>query len=96
VNIEELNTKLFAVATQCLDLFSGSCVSDWKTAIGGRDVVIDSAESKIRASYLSACLAQTIKRLRRRHLMNEVQIDVEERGLTTRFTNNVRLPEFLE
>jgi hypothetical protein len=58
--------------------------------------VIDSAESKIWASYVSTCLAQTFKRLRRCHLMNEVQIDVEERGLATRFTNNVRLPEFLE
>jgi hypothetical protein len=58
--------------------------------------VIDSAESKIRASYFAACLAQTVKRLRRRHLVNEVQIDVKESWLATCFTNNVRLPEFVE
>jgi hypothetical protein len=96
VNIEELNAKFFAVSPQCFDLLRRGRVSDRETAIGSGDVVIDSAESKIRASYFAACLAQTIKRLRRRHLVNEVQIDVKERRLTTHFTNNVRLPKLVE
>jgi hypothetical protein len=96
VDIEELNAKLFAVSSQCFDLLRRGRVSDWQVAIGSGDVVIDSAESKIRASYFAACLAQTVKRLRRRHLVNEVQIDVKESWLATRFTNNVRLPEFVE
>jgi hypothetical protein len=64
VDIVELNAKLFAVATECFNLIGRSCIRDWETAIGCGDVVIDSAESKIRASYFSTCLAYAIKRLR--------------------------------
>jgi hypothetical protein len=57
VNIEELNTKLPAIAPQCVDLLRRRCISDRETAIRRGNVVIDSAESKIRASYFAACLA---------------------------------------
>ena len=50
VNIEELNAKLLAVSAQRFDL-----PQPWhpRDCIGGGNVVIDSAESKIRASYFS-------------------------------------------
>ena len=78
VNVEKLNTKLFAVSPERFDLISGDGVSNWQTAIRRWDVVIDSTESEIRASDFATCLAQSIKRLWRRHFVNEVQIDVEE------------------
>src|ERR1044072_6979400 len=96
VDVVELNAKLVTVSAQWLDFISGNSVSDRKTAIGGRNVVIDRGESEIRASHLAACLAQTVKRLRRRHLVNEVQIDVKERALAARFAHDMRLPEFIE
>ena len=76
---------------QCLDLRRRGGVGDRQTAIGSWHVVIDSAESKIRTSHFSTCLAQAIKRLRRRYLVNEMKIDVKECRLTTRFTNDVRV-----
>jgi hypothetical protein len=57
VNVEELNAKLPAVAPQRFDLLRRRCISDRETAIRRGNVVIDSAESKIRASYFAACLA---------------------------------------
>src|SRR4029079_9158004 len=57
VDVVELNAKLVAVSTQCLDLIGGRRVSDGQTAIGGGNVVIDGAESEIRASHFAACLA---------------------------------------
>src|SRR5688572_24128716 len=57
VNIKELNAKLLAVSAQCFDLLRSRSVRDRQTAIGGRNVVIDGAESKIRASYFSARLS---------------------------------------
>ena len=72
VDVEELNAKLFAVSTECLDLIRGNGIGNWQTAIRGGDVVIDSAESEIRASHFAICLTQSIKRLRRRHLVNEM------------------------
>jgi len=57
VDIEELNAKLVAVSAQCLDLIGRDSVSDRQTAIGGRYVVIDGAESEIRTAHLAACLA---------------------------------------
>jgi hypothetical protein len=58
--------------------------------------VIDSAEGEIRASHFSIRLTQSSKRLRRRHLVNEMKIEVEERGFATGFAHNVGPPEFVE
>ena len=96
VDVEELNSKLFAVSTECLDLIRGNRIGDRQAAIRSWNVVIDGAESEIRASHFAARLTQSVKRLRRRHLVNEMEIDVEERGLTTGFTNDVSLPELVE
>ena len=57
MNIEELNTKLLAIFAQCFDLLRSRSVRDRQAAIGGRNVVVDGAESKIRASYFSARLS---------------------------------------
>jgi len=74
----------------------GNRIGDWESAIGGWDIVIDSAESEIRASHFSVRLTQSVKRLRRRHLVNEMKIDVEECGFTSCFTHNVSLPQLVE
>jgi hypothetical protein len=57
VNIEELNAKFPAVSAQRFDLLRSRGIRDGQTAIGGRNVVIDGAKSKIGTSYFSARLA---------------------------------------
>ena len=94
--VEELNSKLFAVSTECLDLSRRNRICDRQVAICSWNVVIDGAESEIRASHFAVRLTQSVKRLRRRHLVNEMEVDVEKRGLTISFTNDVSLPELIE
>ena len=44
----------------------------------------------------STTMAQSIKCLRRRYIVKEMEIDVEKRGLSMRHANEVRLPQFVE
>ena len=96
MDIVELNTEVFAVSTQSFNLIRGDRIDNRQAAICGWNVVIDGAESEIWASHLAARLTQSIKRLRRRHLVDEMEIDVKKRGLAGRFTNNVRGPKLVE
>jgi hypothetical protein len=96
VNVEKLNAEFFTVSTQSFDLISRDGVSYWQASIRCWDIVIDRAEREICAAHFSTRLAQSIKRLRRRDLVNEVQIDVEESWFTTRFTHDMGVPEFVE
>ena len=96
VNVKQLDAKLFAVAAQCFDLIGRDRVGDRQTAIGRRHVVVHRPEGQGGTANSSARLPQTIKRLGRRDLMNEVQIDIKERRLALRLTNDVRLPQFVE
>ena len=96
VNVEQLNAKLFAVASQRFDLIGRDCIGDRQTAIRRRHVVIDRAKRQIRTAHTTACLSQTVKSLGRRDLVDEVEIDVEQRRLALRLTNDVSLPEFIE
>jgi hypothetical protein len=57
--------------------------------------MVNGSEREIRTTHLAARLSQTVKGLRRRDLVNEVQIDVEQRRLALRLTHDVRLPEFV-
>ena len=95
-NVEQLDSKLFAVLTQSFDLIRGHRIGNRQAAIRGWNVVIDGAESEIRASHFATGLTQSVKRLRRRHLVDEMEIDVEKRGFTTGFANNVCGPKFVE
>jgi hypothetical protein len=47
-------------------------------------------------TQLAARQAKTLKGLRRGNLVNQMEIDVEDRRLACRFRNEVLLPYFLE
>src|SRR5262249_17452041 len=72
VNIEELNAKLFAVSPESLDLCRRDCIGNRQAGIRGREIVIEGAESESWASHFPARLPQSIKRLWRRYLVNEM------------------------
>jgi hypothetical protein len=58
--------------------------------------VIDGGHCEIRTSNLSPRRAQSVKRLRRSYLVNEMQIDVEQRRLSGGGAHHVSIPEFVE
>jgi hypothetical protein len=58
--------------------------------------VIRRRDGQIRAAHATIRNAQSLKRLRRSHFMNEMQIDVKESGLIFRLADYVRVPKFFK
>ena len=95
-HVEELNAELAAVLAQRLDLLRGDGFEDGKRERRRRIVVIDGGDGAFRAANLAPCGAQTIEGLRRSDLVNQVQVDVNQRRLIAGLANYVLVPDFLE
>src|SRR5919109_2390149 len=67
------------------------------TGVGG-NVVVGGRKRAVRPARLPAREPQTLERLRRGHLVNQVQVDVDERSaaLPRRWADFVELPDLLE
>ena len=61
-----------------------------------RHVVIDRREGPIRSPDGSSRLPQTVERLRRGHLVNEVAVDVQECPAAGKVGDDVLVPDFIE
>ena len=62
---------------------------------GGRHVVVHRRDREVGAPHAAAREAQPVERLRRRHLVHEVEIDVEEIGLALGVMDDVVRPDLL-
>jgi hypothetical protein len=92
----EPQAELGAVAVQRVKLLLGDRVFDRQRAVGRRHVVVGCGDRQIGAADLPAGEAQALERLRRRHLMDEMQVDVEQRRFACGLADDVVLPDFLE
>ena len=96
------DAELGAVALERLDLLAREVVADRVEAgalarVGG-DVVVGGRERAVGPAHLAAGEPQPLERLRRGDLVDEVQVDVEQRGaaLALGRPHLVRLPDLLE
>jgi hypothetical protein len=98
LHVEELDAELGAVAAQRLDLRVGDLVGDDEAIVRGgrRHVVIDRGDVAIGTAQLAVGEAKAIERLGRRDLMDQLDVDVEDRRLTCGFRDQVLLPDFFE
>ena len=83
-----------AVLAQCLDLRTADEIDDraWRRG----DVVVLGRDGEVGASYRPFGSAQPVERLRARHLMEQVQVDVEQVGSAgCRLTHNVGVPDLV-
>ncbi len=97
VHVVKLDAEVSAVLAQRGNLFGCDLVDDIEPAFdGGRHVVIDGGDGAIGPAHLAAGETQAFKRLRRRDLVHQLQIDVEQRGLALGLDHYVLLPDFLE
>src|SRR5204863_6227607 len=74
------DAEFAAVSFERLDLYPGELVRDHvghRRAVG-RDVVIGGRNGLVGASHLSALKPQSVKRLWRRDLVHEMQVDVDQ------------------
>ena len=63
---------------------------------GGGDVVVDRGDVAVGAAELAAGQAQAVEGLGRGDLVDEVEVDVEDRGLACGLGDEVGLPDFFE
>ena len=61
-----------------------------------RDVVVHRRDGEVGAAHGAPGGAQPLERLRARHLVHEVQVDVEERAAIVVGGDDVRVPDLLE
>jgi hypothetical protein len=85
--------ELLAVASQCLDLGAAHRVRDRPRGCG--DVVVLGREREVGAAHGSPRQAESVEGLRAGHLMEEVEVDVEEVGLPLPPAYDVGLPHLL-
>src|SRR3954468_21045713 len=95
--IEELNAGVVAILAESLDLLRGDRVDDVEAVGGNRwDVVVDRGDGAIGTADLAAIDAQPFEGLWGSDLVNEMEVDVNERRLTGGFAHDVRRPDFIE
>ena len=96
IHIKQPNTKLLAIRLQRGNLLRRNQVGDRSSPRLGRNIVIDSRHGASRLPHLPSCRSQSIKRLRRSHLMHQMQIDVDNRRSARRRRNQMCIPNFFE
>ena len=80
VDVVELDAEVGAVLAQRGNLRGGDLVEDVEAAFdGGGDVVIDGGDAAVRAADLAAGETQAFKGLRGGDLVEQLQVDVEQR-----------------
>ena len=83
-----------AVLGQHLHLLARKLVRCTRAAAGG-DVVVHRRERQIGPSDVPSCQPQPFERLRRRDLVDQMEVDIKEVGLAGRRMDHVRFPQFL-
>ena len=85
--------QLFA---QRVDLLLRDRIGDRQTAVAGWHVVVGGGDGLFRPADATPGQAQTFERLRAGHLVDEVQIDVQDRLSTCFGENDVFVPDFFK
>ncbi len=96
VEAEEGDPEFLAVADQGVDLLLGERILDPQLAPGGGHPVIDRGQGEVGAAHRSPREAQTLEGLRRGHLVDQVQVYVQQVRLAGRGADQMLVPHFLE
>ena len=87
--------ELRGVLAQRLDLGPRDRVGDGLVDVQRRDVVVLGGERQVGSAYGPAGEAQPVEGLRRGDLVDEVEVDVEQVGLTLGLSDDVLVPHLL-
>ncbi len=95
VKIGKAHTKFFTVSFKRRHLAFRHFILYLKT-IDGRDVVVHCRKRVLGSSDLSSLLSQPFKCLRRRHLMNKMQINIEKIRFSLTMFYNMLIPNLFD
>ena len=90
----EGDAELRAVAPQRLDLRAGDRIGDRQQVVGGRVVVLG-GEREVGPAHRAPGQPQPVERLRAGHLVQQVQVDVEQIRFTVGRSDDVGVPDLL-
>ena len=98
LDVVELDAEVGAVFAERFDLAGGDLVDDVEAVFdaAGGDVVVDCGDGAVGAAKLAVGHAETVEGLRAGDFVNEVKVDVEDRGFACGFGDEVLLPDFFE
>jgi hypothetical protein len=98
-HLEQPDAELLAVAPQRLHLRHRQLVLQRQLTADlpwvGRDVVVHRGEGEVGPAHGAPGLPDAVERLRRGHLVDEVQVDVEQVGLPLGGPDDVLVPDLL-
>src|SRR5579885_3018989 len=80
--VEQGDTELAAVLAHHVDLQARIGIGDRLKLIDRRDIVIEGCKRAAQLADLAARVAQRLERLRRSDFVDQVEIDIEKRGLS--------------
>ena len=89
------DAECFGVRPKGVDLLGRDLVGDRLVDALGGDVVVLGGDGEVRTAYRPPVLAEAIKGLRRGHLMDEVEVNIEKVGLPVFAVDDVFVPHLL-
>ena len=96
IHIEQGHAEFFAVLLQRLNLARRDGIGNRRTAWFGGNVVIHGRDCALGLPHFAARRAKAVERLRRGHLVHQMQIDIQQRRLPGRNAHYVLIPDLLE
>ncbi len=90
------HAELDDIALQRVDLQLRFRLVDAGGAVAGRDVVVGDGDRRVRPAHLAAGELQPLEGLRRRDLVAEMQVDIEEVGALARRGDDMAVPDLIE
>src|SRR5262249_7575076 len=90
------DAELDDIALQGIDLELRLGLVDAGLAVAGRDVVVGDRNRRIGTAHLAPGQLQSLERLRRRHFMAEVKVDVEKISALPGGGDDMAVPDLVE
>ena len=95
-DIGQGHPEFLAVRAQLLHLLGRDGIYDGQRLVAGRDAVIHRGHRAVRTPDAHAAIPQSLKRLRGRHFVDQVQVDIQHGGGTRFVRHDMRFPDLIE
>ncbi len=90
-----LDAEVPGVLGQRPDLQRRFDILDAAAAVGGRHVVVDHGQCLVRCAHGAVGHAQALEGLRAGHLVNQVAVDIDQRGAVRRLFDQMVVPDLV-
>ena len=93
--VEIFEAEQFGVVGETGDLLLAFRIGIFLPPVGRRHVMVDHAERLVRRAHLASGQPQAFERLRARHLMDEMPVDIDKSGPVRVLVDEMIFPDFV-